>query len=136
MTVMSQGMVSKIAERLAFDLTKYLNADARDPESGLNWRAYVELQLAPLFEPPKYAAGQIYKWVGLAGQHDPERYIVIGSIAATMQINTYLFSKIENARTNPVTHLFAAPADHLSTIAASDFVTAVEQGWLVLVEED
>lgn len=77
-------------------------------------------------------SGTIYKWVGLPGQYDTERYIAVGSLTASCSINGYIFESAEDARLDTEGQ-FRRSAEGLCTIPASDLLTAVEQGWLVPV---
>lgn len=68
-------------------------------------------------------SGQKYRWVGLPGQYENTALIQVDSLMASCKINARIVEEgIEEAVS-------------LISIHAADLVTAVEQGWLVEVEE-
>jgi hypothetical protein len=75
-------------------------------------------------------SGTLYKWVGLPGQYETGRYIVVSSLTASCSINGYIFDNASDAKMD-ADGQFRRSAEGLCTIPAADLVTAVEQGWLV-----
>lgn len=78
-------------------------------------------------------SGQRYRWVGLPGQfndHENE-VIVVDSTTASCLVNARLLHLDE-----PFTKgaLVGEPSFTFITIHASDLMTAIDQGWLVVIE--